>query len=133
MNQLHAAAATHHPPRGHGRIDAAHVVPIAADAVAISDWANATVGASAEEIDRDVAAGIVLTATVAGNDRAVELAMAHVGEQGMLAADSYVQKAALTADLRRSAKAAGVDCDALRESVAQRAGQPAPERSGEIG
>ena len=111
----------------HGRIDADHVRTISADAVAITDWASATVEASPEEIARDVAAAIVLTATVAGNERAVDLAQAHVGEQRLLTAVSYLQKAALTADLRRSAKASKIDLDALRDAAAQRAGQPAPE------
>ena len=111
----------------HGQIDAEHVRTISADAVAINDWASATVGASPEEIDRDVAAAIVLTATVAGNEHAVDLAQRHVGEQRLLTAVSYLQKAALTADLRRSAKASKIDLDALRDAAAERAGQPAPE------
>ena len=111
----------------HGQIDAAHVRPVSVDSVAVIDWSMATVEAPAEQIERDVAAAMVVTATVAGNDRAVELAMAHAGEQHVIPAISYLQKAALTADLRRSAKAAGVNLDALREAAAQRAGKPAPE------
>src|SRR5580765_749500 len=83
--------------------------------------------APAEQVERDVAAAMVVTATVAGNDRAVDLAMTHAGEPRVIPAISYLQKAALTADLRRSAKAAGVDLDSLREAAAQRAGEPAPE------
>jgi uncharacterized membrane protein YbhN (UPF0104 family) len=111
----------------HGQIDAAHVRPVSVDAAEVVDWSMATVEASAEQIERDVAAAMVITATVAGNDRAVELAMAHAGEQLVIPAISYLQKAALTADLRRSAKAAGVNLDSLREAAAQRAGEPVPE------
>jgi uncharacterized membrane protein YbhN (UPF0104 family) len=111
----------------HGQIDAGHVHAISADAVAITDWASATVGASAGELSRDIAAAMVLSATVAGADRAVAVAMAHVGEEQLITAVSYVQHAALTTDLRRSAKACKVDLDSLRDVAAQRAGQPAPE------
>ncbi len=111
----------------HGQIDATHVRPVSVDAVAVVDWSMATVEAPAEQIERDIAAAMVVTATVAGNDRAVELAMAHAGEEHVIPAISYLQKAALTADLRRSAKGAGVNLDALRDAAAQHAGKPAPE------
>ncbi len=111
----------------HGRLDAAHVHTISASAVAITDWSSATVDAEPGELARDAAAAMVLTASVAGEERAVETAMAHLGEQQLIEAVSYLQNAVLTGALRRSAKAAHVNLDSLRNAAAQRAGQPAPE------
>ncbi len=111
----------------HGRIDAAHVLAASGGAVAISDWASATVEASPERLAGDLAALLALTACVAGNDRAVELAGAHAGEEVLVAAISFLQKAAFTADLRHSLKAAGVDLESLRAGAARVAGEPLPE------
>jgi uncharacterized membrane protein YbhN (UPF0104 family) len=111
----------------HGRIDASHVAPLPSGDVAISDWSTATLEAGDDRLARDVAAALTLSAAIAGSDRAVELAMAHVGNDGLTAAIPYLQKAAFTSDLRRSVKTAGFKLDALREAAANATGEPAPE------
>src|SRR5262249_42214231 len=78
-------------------------------------------------IARDVAAGLALSAAIAGNDRAVELAHAHAGNDGLTAAISYLQKPALSAELRRTVKTAKVNLESLRDAAAAATGEPAPE------
>ena len=45
----------------------------------------------------------------------------------LIAATSYLQKPAFTADLRKSVKDAKVNLDALRTAAAQATGDPLPE------
>ena len=67
------------------------------------------------------------SAAVAGNDRAIELATAHIGPDGLIAAIPYLQKPVLTANLRRTVKTAGVNLEALRDAAAKATDEPLPE------
>ena len=110
----------------HGRIDNPHVRP-ADGGVALTDWATATVEATPDRIARDTASALALSAAAGGTDRAVELGMRHVGKDALVAAIPYLQKPALTADLRRTVKAAGVNLESLRDAAAKATGEPLPE------
>jgi uncharacterized membrane protein YbhN (UPF0104 family) len=111
----------------HGRIDGTNVQLAADGTVAVDDWSTATIEAPPERIARDVAAGLALSAAIAGNDRAIELAQAHAGNDGLIAAISYLQKPALSPDLRRTVKAAKVNLETLRDAAAAATGSPVPQ------
>jgi uncharacterized membrane protein YbhN (UPF0104 family) len=110
----------------HLRIDLSSVAALG-ETIGLVDFASATVAPREDQVLTDRAQLLVATATVAGSDRALSAALAALGRDGVAALLPYLQSAALTGDLRRAMKEAGLDIEALREQAALAAGVEPPE------
>ena len=96
--------------------------------VALDDWATATVEAPPDRIARDTAVrrsrcrprSPAPTARWSSRSRTS-------ATTALVAAIPYLQKPALTADLRRTVKTAGVNLESLRDAAAKATGEPLPE------
>ena len=112
---LHAAGITH------GAIDANHVF-LDGDTVGFADLSTGEVLSNdvAPLIDR--AQMLVATATLAGLDRAVAVAVDALGSDGLAEVTSAIQPAALTQLLRRACDAVGLDIDDLRVAAVNASG-----------
>ena len=110
--------ALHQVRIAHGHLDHEHVAGAADGGVALDDWAMATCEASEAMLLADFAALLVLSATVAGQERAIDAAVRHAGSETLASAIPYVQSPALPSTLRDKVKRAGVDLEALRADAA---------------
>ena len=88
---------------------------------------GASVAPTDDERQADRAQVLVTSAVLLGADRAVAIALAKLGSENLTALLPYVQTAALGPDLRRTARAADIDIDDLRDQAAAAAGTTAPE------
>jgi uncharacterized protein (TIRG00374 family) len=116
LDDLHDAGLTH------GAIDA-HRVFIDGDVVGFADLSSGEVMSGLTEPLIDHAQMLVTTTTYVGTERAVAAALAALGSERLAAASSFVQPAALSPVLRRSADAADVDIDQLRAAVVLASGE----------
>jgi uncharacterized membrane protein YbhN (UPF0104 family) len=110
----------------HLQIDLASVA-VAGDEVVLTDFAGATVSPSVDQLQTDRVQLLVTTAAAAGVDRAVTAAVESLGTDGVAALLPYFQSAALRTPLRASVKAAGIDMDVLRQTLAVAVGADVPE------
>lgn len=110
----------------HLRVDPTTVAVVAGE-VGLVDFGNATVAPTADQVTIDQAQLLATTAVVAGDERAVAAAMVALGSDGVVALLPYLQAAALSVELRRALKPAGVDIDALRAGLAAAVGVEDPE------
>ncbi|MFN8034432.1 MAG: lysylphosphatidylglycerol synthase transmembrane domain-containing protein [Acidimicrobiia bacterium] len=113
--RLHAAGVVH------GNLDLEHLGAVDGTAT-IHDLGRASVIASDEAELADLAQLLVSTVVVAGEGRALACARAHMGDERLSNALSYVQDAAISPSLRRMSKAADVDLEELRNRVAETIG-----------
>ncbi len=112
----------------HGRISPASVrVDKSAGEVSFADLGGGTVAPDQDERLTDRAQLLATTATAAGTERAVAVAIAASGRDQVAALLPYLQPAAFAQPLRRALKAAAIDVDALRAAAAAAAGTEAPE------
>ena len=91
------------------------------------DLGGGTVAPDQDERLTDRAQLLATTATAAGTERAVAVAIAASGRDQVAALLPYLQPAAFAQPLRRALKAAAIDVDALRAAAAAAAGTEAPE------
>lgn len=120
MGRLHASGISH------GGI-APNVLRVVDDTVRLTDFGRAQVSPGRDDRLVDQAQLLVSTAIAVGPERAVSAAAEAIGVDGLAAASSFVQPAALTRSLRLAADAADVDVDDVRDLVVERTGLPAPE------
>jgi uncharacterized membrane protein YbhN (UPF0104 family) len=95
--------------------------------VGLVELDRATVAARPDQLLRDEAQLLGTTAALVGVERAVRLADAALGDDGLAELLPFVQPAAYGPTLRRALKAAAVDVDDLRAAAAEAAGLEAPE------
>jgi uncharacterized membrane protein YbhN (UPF0104 family) len=122
----HAVGILHGTNVAHGELDADHLLPLDDD-VAVVDFRSSTAAPQAEQVHNDNAQLLVTIATETDPDTAVGAALTALGADGLAAALPFVQPPALTAGQVASARAAGIDLDALRTRAAERSGTSAPE------
>lgn len=106
----------------HGSLDAHHIVVADDGAAAFADFSAAAVGALPYWRDRDVAAALVSTALLVGNDRAVRSAVAALGKDRVGAVIPLVQPAALPSGAADGTKHLGRGLKALRGDLAAATG-----------
>ncbi len=102
----------------HGNLDGRRLAVTAGGDIVISDLTSARVATTNDGRRSDFAQLFVVTALSLGETKAVEIATAALGSTEFVAVLPYVQDAALGSELRRAAKAADVDIDAVRTRVA---------------
>ncbi|HET6174449.1 MAG TPA: lysylphosphatidylglycerol synthase domain-containing protein [Gaiellales bacterium] len=112
----------------HGHIGPASLrVDRGAGEVALVDLGGGTVAPDQDRRLTDSGQLLATTASAAGTERAVAVAMEASGREQVAALLPYVQLAAFGQPLRRALKAAGIDVDELRHAAARAAGVEPPE------
>jgi uncharacterized membrane protein YbhN (UPF0104 family) len=102
--------------------------PVGADrVVCLGDLATVSTSSVAEDRLVDHAQLLVSTVCLVGEERAVDVATAHLGTDGLAELLAYLQPAALGARTRAAARAAKVKVNDLRSSIAASASLDAPE------
>ena len=110
----------------HGALDLEHVRARASTTV-IEDFSMASVSAPSSRLDQDVAQLLVASASLVGAERAVDGALARIGNDVVGAALPYLQKPALSSANRR---VVGGDKDllgSLRDHITEKTGMQATE------
>jgi uncharacterized membrane protein YbhN (UPF0104 family)/tRNA A-37 threonylcarbamoyl transferase component Bud32 len=110
----------------HGALDLDHVAA-EGDGTLVTDFANGSVSAPAERLDRDVAQLLVATASLAGEERATRAAIDGIGQEVVAAALPYLQKPALTRANRNLVRHDKKLLERLRTEVTDKTGVDAPE------
>jgi uncharacterized membrane protein YbhN (UPF0104 family) len=101
----------------HGAIDFDHL-RLCDGQVLLANWGDARLGADDDHLVADAAAVLAMTAVLVGPDEAIALLTRRRDPQRVQRILTAVQPAALTASLRRRVKAADVDLDELRKTIA---------------
>ena len=122
-----ALAALHVADIAHLNLQASSIVRRADGSLAFTDLSDAEVPADAEALATDRAQMLALQAALLGTEPAVASAESALDRDQVVELLPYLQAAAFPLGLRRAAKAADVDVDALREAVATRVGVDAPD------
>ncbi len=100
----------------HSRINPANVAVIDG-VVGLTDFAGAVVSPTSDQLMADRAALLATTATVAGAERAVHVAITELGSDAVTELLPYLQPAAFDPSLRQDMKRAGLRADALLEQT----------------
>jgi uncharacterized membrane protein YbhN (UPF0104 family)/tRNA A-37 threonylcarbamoyl transferase component Bud32 len=111
----------------HGALDADHLSVLAGGTTAIGDFGNASAVAATELLQADRAQLLVTCALLVGGDRAVRVAVAEIGTDGLFDLLPYIQTAALTRASRKALRAAGENLNELRNNAAAVAGRNPPK------
>ncbi len=111
----------------HGALDATTLEVDTRGDVVVDQLATATVSAAPENLHRDVAALLTLTALSVGVDAAVPIGVRAVGPDELAAAVPYIQPAALTPWLRHAVGRSDLEFDDLRDEVAESLGTDKPD------
>jgi glycosyltransferase 2 family protein len=111
---------------GHGRLNARSFVVTPAG-VLVTDLAGARFHAEDTVLGTDLAELLVSCSLLVGTERALAAARAAVGDEALYGAVPYLQRAALSPDLRDEAHDADLDVDGLREQVVGLTGGEMPE------
>jgi glycosyltransferase 2 family protein len=119
--------ALHEARIAHGQLDHEHVAGAADGGVALEGWAMASCEASEAMLLADLAALLVLSVIVAGQERAIDTAARHAGSETLARAIPYVQSPVLPSTLRDTVKRTDVDLAAIRAAAADAAGAPGLE------
>jgi uncharacterized membrane protein YbhN (UPF0104 family) len=119
LDRLHAAGITH------GALEPDRI-RVDGTTVHLSDLSSAEVAPEPSDVLVDQAQLLVSTAVISGVGRAVAAAEQALGTEGLTAASSYVQPAALNPALRRQVAAADLDVDAVRRAAVAAAGAEEP-------
>jgi uncharacterized membrane protein YbhN (UPF0104 family)/tRNA A-37 threonylcarbamoyl transferase component Bud32 len=120
LGRLHAARITH------GQIDRS-VLVLHDGAVGLVGFGAAAIAGSEHRDRVDEVQLLVTTARAVGVDTSVDVAVAHLGVDGVTALLPFVQVAALTPAIRKEVKAEGFDVDALRTALAGAVSVEPPE------
>jgi len=110
----------------HQQIDA-ETVAIVSGEVGLVDFGAATVAPTDLQLATDRAQLLVMTASLAGKERAIRAATDALGSDGVAALLPYLQSTALTPSLRRTLKRTELDVDELREETAESVGVEPPQ------
>jgi uncharacterized membrane protein YbhN (UPF0104 family)/tRNA A-37 threonylcarbamoyl transferase component Bud32 len=110
LDRLHEAGIRH------GSIAPSHL-QVAKSDVYFVEFDRASIGWDQPSRCLDQAQLLATTAIVAGPDRAIAVAREALGVEGLTAATTFVQPAAMLAEVRRRADGAGIDIDDLRKSA----------------
>jgi glycosyltransferase 2 family protein len=111
---------------GHGRLSARSLV-VAPSGVVVTDLAGARFRAEDAVLGTDLAELLASCSLLVGTDRALAAARAAMGDEALYAALPYLQRAALSPDVRDDAHDAELDVDRLREQVVALTGGELPE------
>jgi uncharacterized membrane protein YbhN (UPF0104 family) len=110
----------------HQQIDP-ETVALVSEAVGLVDFGASAVAPGEHGLATDRAALLMTTASLVGEARALEAAIAAIGADGVATLLPYLQAAAFSPTLRRAVKAAGIDADEFREHAAATLGVEPPE------
>ncbi len=121
-----AAGALRDARLGHGRLNAATVV-VTGDGVLVTDLAATRINATDGVLATDVAELLVSCSVLVGEARAVGAARRRLGDEALVAALPFVQRAALSPGLRDVLRDADLDVDRVREEVVAVTGGTMPE------
>jgi uncharacterized protein (TIRG00374 family) len=111
----------------HGALDADHFSVSPDGKTLIGDFGNASAAAVPELLEADRAQLLVTCALLAGDDHAVQAAVAEIGTDGVTDLLPYIQTAALTRASRKALRAGGENLDALRKNAASAVGREPPK------
>jgi glycosyltransferase 2 family protein len=111
---------------GHGRLNGRSLV-VGPSGVVVTDLAGARFQAEDAVLGTDLAELLVSCSLLVGTDRALAAARTAMGDEALHAALPYLQRAALSPDLRDDAHDAELDVDRLREEVVAATGGELPE------
>ncbi|HEY5875439.1 MAG TPA: lysylphosphatidylglycerol synthase domain-containing protein [Ilumatobacteraceae bacterium] len=114
-------AALHAAGISHGAIDPTRIF-IDGDSVRFADLSSGEIESSASALLIDRAQLLVATATTFGVDAAIAGALTALQPEGLAEVSSFVQPAALSAQLRRAASTAELDIDEVRAATVAAAG-----------
>jgi len=110
----------------HQQIDPSTIVVVGREAGFV-DLGEAILAPDARQLTTDRAQLLVSTASLVGNERALQVAVEAVGAEGIAELVPYLQAAAFSTSLRRQLKAASLDVDEFREQAAVAVGIEPPE------
>jgi glycosyltransferase 2 family protein len=110
----------------HQQIDP-ETVALVSGAVGLVDFGASAVAPGEHGLATDRAALLMTTASLVGEARALEAAVAAIRADGVATLLPYLQSAAFSPTLRRAVKAAGIDADEFREHAAATLGVEPPE------
>lgn len=110
----------------HGKIERETLI-VHEGRVGIVDFGGAAVGATEGRIGADRTQAFVLSVLLLGRDAGIAAARRALGDDGVAAMLTYVQRATLTTAQRREVKEADLDLDALRAATAEAVDVVAPE------
>ena len=122
VGDLHAAGLTH------GELTLEHIAadgPADGAAPVFSEFSGGAVAASEAQRSQDVAVLLASQAVAVGVDRAVDTAIAGLGADRVVAAQPYLQRAALPKSLRSSKETKAL-VESLRTTIADRTGTEPP-------
>jgi uncharacterized membrane protein YbhN (UPF0104 family) len=111
---------------GHGRLSSRSLV-VAPSGVVVTDLAGARLHAGDAVLGTDLAELLVSCSLLVGTDRALVAARSAMGDEALYAALPYLQRAALSPDVRDDTHDAELDVDGLREHVVALTGGELPE------
>lgn len=111
----------------HGGLEAWRLFVAPDGSAGIGGFEAASASATPQGVLADRAQLLVITAVLAGDERAVRAAVDCIGADGLAEMLPYLQTGALTRSTRRSVKEAGRDLDALRNLAASAAGTEPPK------
>ncbi len=96
-------------------------------AIGLVDFRGGSVAPSDPRLRTDLAQALVATVLALGEERALPVALDHLGPDRLAAVLPFVQMTTLTPSQRRAVRDEGLDLDALRDRAAELAGIEAPE------
>jgi glycosyltransferase 2 family protein len=105
----------------HGQVDTGHLL-VSGDEVGLVDFRGSALARTETQRRTDEAQALVTSVQLLGEERAIAVALDAVGSERMAGLLPFLQRPALTA----SQRAAGLDIDELRDSLAVAAGVEAP-------
>jgi uncharacterized membrane protein YbhN (UPF0104 family) len=111
----------------HGALSTETIVVDDTDIAGIVDFRTASTVASADQLDRDVAAALAAAAVVAGPERAVQAAARTMPHEVIVAALPYLQRAALDPVASRTLRGKKALLTGLREQGATAVGVDVPK------
>ncbi len=114
--QLHEAGVIH------GNLDAEHLIVDQKGKVALADFTSSDAGSEQYWFDRDLAAVLVTTAQIVGNERAIKVAVKTLGEERVTEIIPVVQPAALPNSITKGQKHLAKALKGLRGELAAAVG-----------
>ncbi len=111
----------------HGALSTETIVIDDSDAAGIVDFRTASTVASADQLDRDLAAVLAAAAVVAGPERALQAAVRTVPTEAIVAALPYLQRAALDPVASRTLRGKKALLNGLRDQGAAVVGVEVPK------
>jgi uncharacterized membrane protein YbhN (UPF0104 family) len=119
-------ASLHASGISHGRVNLQRIFALDDGGVALADLGEAELAADEDDVAMDDARLLVATATAVGHPRAVAVALAELGPDGMAAALPFLQPAALDTATRKAVREGDWALDQLRDAAAEAAGVEPP-------